>query len=52
MVIDLGAALIYDARLFNVGLAFGADRLLDSNRQYWVYEQRPWFGILFRLNSN
>lgn len=52
VVIDLGAALIYDARLFNVGLAFGADRLLDSNRQYWVYEQRPWFGILFGLNLN
>ncbi len=52
VVIDLGAALIYDARLFNVGLAVGADHLLDANRHYWVYQQRPWFGILFGLNLN
>lgn len=32
VVIDPSAALMYDARLFDVGLAFDADHLLDSNQ--------------------
>lgn len=52
LIVDAGLAAIYDARVFNVGLAVGADHLLDPNRRYWIYQQRPWFGVLFGLNLN
>lgn len=52
VVLDAGIAAIYDARIFNIGLAMGLDYLMDSNRQHWIYQQKPWFGVLFGLNLN
>lgn len=52
IILDAGFATIYDARIFNVGFAVGIDYLTDSNRRQWIYQQRPWFGILFGLNLN
>lgn len=52
VVFDVGLAAIYDARIFNVGLAVGIDYLADANRRNWIYQQRPWFGVLFGLNLN
>lgn len=52
VIVDAGVALIYDARVFNVGLAVGFDHLLDRNKRDWIYHQRPWFGVLFGLNLN
>ena len=52
VVINAGIAAIYDARIFNVGFALGIDHLMDTNRQDWIYQQRPWFGVLFGLNLN
>ena len=50
--VDAGVAALYDARIFNIGLAMGVDYLMDTNRQQWIYQQRPWFGVLFGLNLN
>lgn len=52
VIIDVGLAGIYDAKVFNVGLAVGIDNLLDPNRRLWVYQRQPWFGVLFGLNLN
>jgi hypothetical protein len=52
VIVDVGLAGIYDARIFNVGLAVGIDSLLDPNRRSWVYQRQPWFGVLFGLNLN
>ncbi|MBC7892295.1 MAG: hypothetical protein H7Y12_08790 [Sphingobacteriaceae bacterium] len=52
LVLNAGMAAIYDARIFNVGLAAGFDHLVDGNRVNWIYQQRPWFGVLFGLNLN
>jgi hypothetical protein len=52
VILDAGLATIYDARVFNVGLAIGIDYLADLNRQRWIYQQKPWFGVLFGLNLN
>ncbi|MBC8110571.1 MAG: hypothetical protein H7Y04_05875 [Verrucomicrobia bacterium] len=51
-VIDAGAAGIYDAKRFNIGLAIGIDYLFDNNRNFWLYQNKPWVGILFGLNLN
>lgn len=52
VIVDVGLAGIYDARIFNVGFAIGIDNLLDANRRAWVYQRQPWFGVLFGLNLN
>lgn len=51
-VVHSGVAVIYDARVFNVGAAVGVDRLLGADANYWLYQQRLWFGLLFGLNLN
>ena len=40
-VINGGFAGIYDAKKFNIGLAIGADFLVDKNRRNWIYQVNP-----------
>ncbi len=51
-VMSGGFAGIYDAKRFNLGLAVGMDYLVDKNRKEWIYQNKPWIGILFGLNLN
>jgi hypothetical protein len=51
-VINGGVAGIYDAKRFNLGLALGADFLIDRNRRDWIYQGKPWIGVLFGINLN
>jgi hypothetical protein len=52
LVLHGGIAAIYDARAFNIGVAMGADQLLGADASYWLYQHKPWFGILFGLDLN
>ena len=52
LVLHGGAALIYDARAFNIGLATGIDQLMGADGRHWIYRHKPWFGILFGLDLN
>ena len=52
VVLHGGLAAIYDARAFNIGLAAGIDQLLGPDGPHWVYQHKPWFGILFGLDLN
>ncbi len=52
LVLHAGGAAIYDARVLNVGLALGFDRLLGADGAYWLYQNRPWLGVLFGVNLN
>jgi hypothetical protein len=51
-VVHAGAASIYDARIFNLGLAVGFDQLLGPDGRHWIYQRKPWFGVLFGLDLN
>ncbi|WP_141106630.1 hypothetical protein [Hymenobacter gelipurpurascens] len=51
-VVHAGAAAIYDAHIFNLGLAIGADHLLGPDGRSWIYQHKPWFGVLFGLDLN
>ena len=51
-VMHSGAAVIYDAHVFNVGAAVGVDRLLGADADDWLYQNQLWFGLLFGLNLN
>lgn len=52
LVLHSGGAVIYDARVFNVGAAVGLDQLRGADARYWLYQRRLWFGLLFGLNLN
>ncbi|GAB2947064.1 hypothetical protein GCM10027048_10100 [Hymenobacter coalescens] len=52
LVAHAGAAFIYDAHIFNIGLAIGADHLFGTDRRYWIYQHKPWVGVLFGLDLN
>ncbi|RZL14402.1 MAG: hypothetical protein EOO62_05550 [Hymenobacter sp.] len=51
-VVHGGAAAIYDAHVFNIGVAVGVDQLLGPDSAYWLYQRKGWFGLLFGLNLN
>lgn len=51
-VLTAGAAGIYDVKKINIGIAIGMDHLVDKNREFWIYQNRPWFGVLFGINLN
>jgi hypothetical protein len=51
-VLNGGVAGIYDAKIFNLGIAVGADFLVDKNRRNWIYQGKPWIGVLFGINLN
>jgi len=51
-VINGGIAGIYDAKKFNLGIAIGSDFLVDKNRNTWIYQGKPWIGVLFGINLN
>lgn len=47
-----GVTLLIGINQFSAGLALGTDNLLDENDQFWIYEKKPWLGIVFGLNLN
>ncbi|HVE61196.1 MAG TPA: hypothetical protein VNA26_05225 [Chitinophagaceae bacterium] len=52
IVVNSGAALIFDAKKFNLGLSIGTDFLLDKNKRSWLYHTKAWLGILFGIDLN
>ncbi len=47
-----GIAGIIGIDNFTIGLSFGWDNLLDGNKKFWLYQNKPWFGLAFGLNLN
>lgn len=35
-----------------VGLGVGWDNLLDRDKDIWVYQSKPWYGLTLSLNLN
>lgn len=52
LVLTKGFAGIFAINNFTLGLSIGADNLLDKNRNYWIYNTKPWYGLAFGLNLN
>jgi len=47
-----GVAAIFAVNAITLGFSIGFDNLMDSNRQYWIYEGKPWVGLTLGLNLN
>ncbi|MCM4161112.1 hypothetical protein FHG64_08260 [Antarcticibacterium flavum] len=52
MVFSTGVAGIIGFNGLTAGLALGFDHLLDTNRQHWIYQGKPWIGLAFGINLN
>lgn len=47
-----GIAAIVGINNFTVGISLGFDRLLDENKEVWVYQEKHWLGLAVGLNLN
>ncbi|MBC7651910.1 MAG: hypothetical protein H7101_09180 [Deinococcales bacterium] len=52
MVLQKGVAGIFAVNKLTIGLSVGVNNLLDRNKAFWIYEQKPWFGLMLGLNLN
>jgi hypothetical protein len=51
-VITKGLALNVAVNAFTFGIAVGWDHLMDSNRKFWIYQEKTWLGVTLGLNLN
>jgi len=47
-----GAAVIMALGKYTTGVSVAWDNLLDKNKKFWIYERKPWIGLVFGLNLN
>lgn len=52
VVFSRGVAAIIAVDNVTFGLGFGFDYLLDENRKFWIYQNKPWIGLTLGLNLN
>lgn len=52
LVWSKGISAIVGIENFSVGLALGADHLLDRNRRLWIFQGKPWLGLTLGLSIN
>jgi hypothetical protein len=45
-----GVAFFIGSNSFTAGVGIGTDALLDRNRRRWLYQERPWLGVMIGLN--
>jgi hypothetical protein len=49
IVFQKGVAVFGTYENMSVGLALGFDNLLDHNKTVWVFNNKPWFGLVFGI---
>ncbi len=47
-----GVAALLATPAINIALGVGIDYLLDGNRNYWIYQNKPWFGFAVGIDLN
>jgi hypothetical protein len=47
-----GIAGVFAVNNITFGLSVGFDHLLDHNRSIWIYQNKPWFGLVFGIHLN
>ena len=52
LVLQKGIAGILAVNKLTIGVSIGYDNLLDQNKKFWIYENKPWFGLMLGLNLN
>lgn len=52
LILQKGVAGIVAVNKLTIGVSVGFDNLLDRNSTTWIYENKPWFGLMLGLNLN
>ena len=52
LVLQKGIAGIVAINKLTIGISVGLDNLLGKNNKIWIYENKPWFGLMLGLNIN
>ncbi len=50
VVFQKGVAFFMGSRQLTLGIGLGFDGLLDKNKSAWIYQEKPWLGLLIGLN--
>lgn len=51
-VLSRGLAVMIGANNLTVGLGIGWDQLTDRDKHIWIYQNKPWYGLVIGLNVN
>jgi hypothetical protein len=51
MVFQKGVAAFITFDNMSIGLAFGFDNLLDNNKTSWIYNQKPYMGLVIGISN-
>lgn len=51
-VLTRGLAVMVAVNQLTIGLATGWDYLTDRDKNIWIYQNKPWFGVTLSLNVN
>jgi hypothetical protein len=49
LVFQKGVSAFVTFESMSVGLALGFDNLLDKNKSAWIYNQKPWLGLILGI---
>lgn len=52
LTLSRGIMVIAGVDSMNFGFAFGLDRLTDRDKDIWIYQNKPWYGITIGLSIN
>ncbi len=52
MIVQAGFAGFIESNIASFGLAVGYDYLLSANRELWVYQNKPWVGLVVGVALN
>ena len=47
--LNYGLAVFFNYRNQSIGLSVGMDHLLDKNRDFWIYQDKPWLGLTYKF---
>lgn len=51
-ILSRGIALMFGVNNLTVGAGVGWDYLTDRDKNIWIYQNKPWYGLTLSLNLN
>jgi hypothetical protein len=52
MIVQAGFAGFIESNIASFGLAVGCDYLLSADRELWIYQNKPWVGLVVGVALN
>lgn len=51
-ILSRGVAIMFGVNNLTVGIGVGWDALTDRDKDIWIYQNKPWYGVTLSLNLN